>query len=99
MAVRRRPLPADDARHGTANGYNNYGCRCEACTNAIREYNVPRNRAWRHRTGRFKPRAVYLAEIEAAHGTESRYKRCHCDECRAGSAAARRERRRKAKTA
>ena len=22
------------SKHGTANGYGNWGCRCEACTNA-----------------------------------------------------------------
>lgn len=30
-----RPLLApDDPRHGTANGYNNWNCRCPACTTA-----------------------------------------------------------------
>lgn len=27
-------LAADDPRHGTANGYRNYGCRCEPCRGA-----------------------------------------------------------------
>ena len=29
-----RPLAADDARHGTDNGYSNCGCRCAACVDA-----------------------------------------------------------------
>lgn len=31
---RRQALPAGDPRHGTMNGYNNLGCRCEACRGA-----------------------------------------------------------------
>jgi hypothetical protein len=35
-------LAPDDPRHGTTNGYGNYGCRCEACcranTEAMRDY-------------------------------------------------------------
>lgn len=27
-------LPAGDPRHGTLNGYGNYRCRCDACTEA-----------------------------------------------------------------
>ena len=26
-----RQLAPDDPRHGTTNGYNNYGCRCAPC--------------------------------------------------------------------
>ena len=33
--IRRRISPGDkDSRHGTANGYGNHYCRCEACTAA-----------------------------------------------------------------
>ena len=32
-----RADPAD-ARHGTANGYRNLGCRCPACTRAWTDY-------------------------------------------------------------
>jgi hypothetical protein len=32
MPTIKRELPADDERHGTLNGYNNYGCRCEKCS-------------------------------------------------------------------
>lgn len=30
----REPLPPDDPRHGTQNGYGNYDCRCDRCTAA-----------------------------------------------------------------
>lgn len=36
-----RPLymrPGMDAKHGTRNGYTNYGCRCESCTAANAAY-------------------------------------------------------------
>ena len=33
-----RHLPADDARHGTDNGYSNYGCRCTPCVAAHADY-------------------------------------------------------------
>lgn len=31
-------MTADDPRHGTANGYNNRGCRCPACKAAWAVY-------------------------------------------------------------
>lgn len=31
-------LMVNDPRHGTENGYNHYGCRCDACTNAHKKY-------------------------------------------------------------
>lgn len=31
-------FPADDERHGTANAYQNYGCRCDECREAWRSY-------------------------------------------------------------
>jgi len=40
--VRYVAQPADAYWHGTANGYNNYRCRCRPCTDAWAEY---------HRTG------------------------------------------------
>ena len=33
-----RGLAADDERHGTYNGYSTYGCRCESCRRAHRDY-------------------------------------------------------------
>jgi hypothetical protein len=35
----RAGLASDDPRHGTANGYLNYGCRCDACKAAGAAYN------------------------------------------------------------
>ena len=34
-----------DAPHGTVSGYNNWGCRCDECTIAWREYKHSRRRA------------------------------------------------------
>lgn len=31
---RQDGLPADDPRHGTVNGYSNYGCKCGPCKQA-----------------------------------------------------------------
>jgi hypothetical protein len=44
----RSGLPAGDERHGTANGYLNYGCRCEACKGAGAVYNSAVARRQRH---------------------------------------------------
>lgn len=33
-----KPLYPDDPKHGTNNGYINYGCRCERCVKAASEY-------------------------------------------------------------
>jgi hypothetical protein len=33
-------LPQEDARHGTYNGYANYGCRCPFCKEANRQHNI-----------------------------------------------------------
>lgn len=94
-------LAPDDPRHGTYTGYNNHHCRCEACRAAAHRRYVEtngreRNKEWRHRTGRNRPREVYVAEIAAQHGTESKYSRgCRCDECRVAANTARNERRRR----
>lgn len=37
-------LPANDPRHGTPNGYTNYGCRCEPCRAAGSEANKRRRK-------------------------------------------------------
>lgn len=34
----KRGLPVGDSRHGTNNGYANYGCRCSSCKEARKEY-------------------------------------------------------------
>lgn len=54
----RHVLGPDDPRHGTHNGYDHYGCRCDACRNANRLH-AKRQRAMRkmyERTGRPRPR-------------------------------------------
>jgi hypothetical protein len=90
-------LAADDPRHGTANGYCNLKCRCDACRNAWREWMSDYN----HRTGRHRPQTIYLAEVtkrpeDVPHGTNSRYRRgCRCDECRARQTALKRDWRRR----
>lgn len=33
-----RGLPKGDPRHGTLTGYTSYGCKCDACRDASREY-------------------------------------------------------------
>lgn len=39
--------PGDgDPRHGSRNGYNNLGCRCDACTSANSDYMY----GWYHST-------------------------------------------------
>lgn len=69
-------------KHGTLNGYNKYGCRCDACTQA----NADNQAAKRLR----------LVEQEPPeHGTVSAYRNysCRCEPCRkAGSDDNRRQR-------
>lgn len=51
-ALRKAGLPPGDDRHGTANGYSVYGCRCEECRDADREWrkeNIP-SRAGKRQT-------------------------------------------------
>lgn len=72
------------------------GCHCAACIEAWREW----MRDYNHRTGRARPREVYIADIRAAndtHGREKRYNRgCRCADCTAAMTAARRARRQRA---
>ena len=97
-APRTSVLAADDPRHGTANGYNNLGCRCGKCRAAWSEY----YRDYTHRTGRHRPQAEYVAEVRARaeardnHGTESRYSNlgCRCPECTRAASESRKRRRR-----
>lgn len=44
-AKRRAGLPDGDARHGKANGYITYGCKCDLCADAYRNYRAERKRA------------------------------------------------------
>lgn len=39
-----RGLPPEDPRHGTLNGYSNYGCKCEGCKAAGKAYVRKRRR-------------------------------------------------------
>jgi len=41
---RKRGLAEDNPRHGTLNGYSNYGCRCEPCSEAGILYNKGRGK-------------------------------------------------------
>jgi len=66
-----KPLTEDDDRHGTNNGYMNFGCRCTRCVEARKEYRAERKA---NPTGR---------TAKAEHGTHSRYARgCRCQPCK-----------------
>lgn len=67
-------IPLDDPRHGTANGYRNHNCRCDACRAA--------HAALVMATSRQRPP---LAPDDPRHGTTNGYQnfRCRCDACRA----------------
>lgn len=61
-------LTDGDPRHGTANGYNNLGCRCTRCRSAWAERQRARSRQ------PVRP---------DKHGTNLNYRRgCRCDPCR-----------------
>lgn len=72
---RQEGLPEGDPRHGSANGYGNHGCRCDAC----REANRLNHAAYMARV-----RATgQLASGDVSHGTSYRYDvGCRCDACR-----------------
>lgn len=91
---KRNPLSTDSRHHGTAYGYGQRACRCEACRAAWNQ--DCKERSWK--SGRRRPRAEYLADVRAnppPHGTESRYtaRRCRCAECKEASRLARARRR------
>lgn len=95
--------------HGTANSYNNYGCRCDLCKAAQAAYMREKTRipcangcgrlVWKR--GRKNPSPLckvcepLLRRKEYPHGHLNRYNRdgCRCPLCRAASATDRRERR------
>ena len=70
----RYQLEDGDKRHGTVNGYINYGCRCSACTKANSDYLVPRAR---------ERRANGLEPNDRRHGTDNGYTNygCRCSRC------------------
>ncbi|WP_141658660.1 hypothetical protein [Carbonactinospora thermoautotrophica] len=68
----RPPLPPDDPRHGTTNGYGNLGCRCDRCRAANRE---------QHRE--YLRRVREQGRVLGRHGTRTAYDSgCRCEECR-----------------
>jgi len=66
-------LPGDH-RHGTVNGYTNYGCRCERCSEANSDYQNPKAKARRE---------AGLEEGDPRHGSDNGYTNynCRCDLC------------------
>lgn len=96
-----------DVPHGTANGYTNYGCRCDECRVAHNEYYkkmakgpCPGCGGTLSNRHRYKLCAACrdAATARSEHGTEGRYigYHCRCDDCRRASAEARQRRRRAA---
>jgi hypothetical protein len=55
--MRRKPLAADDPRHGTMNAYSNYGCKCELCKAEAQAHRVATDRNGYMREWRRKKRA------------------------------------------
>jgi hypothetical protein len=72
--------------HGTANGYNNRGCRCDECRAAWRDYERERRR----KRGQL-PRAEWIARQRAkrTHTIGTYNKGCRCDQCREAARVAR----------
>lgn len=67
-------MAADDPRHGTATGYRDQRCRCEACVQAARKAGTDHRRAARARP---------LDSTDPRHGTRAGYNYygCRCDRC------------------
>jgi hypothetical protein len=98
------PLAPDDPRHGIASSYTNHNCRCDACREAqtayMRERQIgpyrktpcPNCGEPKHYESELCQTCRYAA-LEPPHGTESRYMRCGCGECREAANAARQRRR------
>lgn len=59
-------LAPDDPRHGTPNGYNNFGCRCGPCRTAWNEYP-----ARRRALDRWRVRRGISAPVETRRGTRA----------------------------
>lgn len=67
--TRRPPLQPDDPRHGTGNGYTNYGCRCAPCKAANRRYRLDR---YGNRTVNATEATQHVQRLVAAGGTSVR---------------------------
>lgn len=74
-------LADGDKRHGTANGYNNHHCRCDACRQAWAEMVSERRREL---DGTLSP-------DDPRHGTNNAYQNygCRCSRCKAAHSVAR----------
>lgn len=72
-------MTPDDPRHGTANGYGNLKCRCDACREAWRQYEPSRAAQERYR----RRLGMQPAKRGRTHGIRATYVHgCRCDECR-----------------
>lgn len=71
----RRLLKEGDKRHGTINGYTNYGCRCDPCREANSK-STSRRKLVLHGKG--------LDPDDERHGTYNGYTNygCRCDACK-----------------
>jgi hypothetical protein len=82
---RRRMCP-DDPRHGTANGYENLNCRCQACREAIAELRRIYN--------------LTIDPDDPRHGRHGTYASgCRCTACREAANAYQRQRRERQRSA
>jgi hypothetical protein len=75
VTTKSGPLPANDPRHGTTNGYSNLDCRCQPCRDAhAAACNVRRAK-----------RVALLAagKLLVIHGTNNAYTHygCRCMPC------------------
>lgn len=69
---RDEPLPEGDPRHGTANGYGNRRCRCDACRAA---------HAAKHSA--YIKRQREAGRVIGEHGSGTAYDTgCRCETCR-----------------
>lgn len=79
------------ARHGTAGGYSNYGCRCAPCT-AAHSAALARARVARLAWRRWDARAgTWVTTADVPHGRASTYENwgCRCAPCVTAASAAR----------
>jgi hypothetical protein len=67
-------MKPDDPRHGTANGYDNLGCRCPPCTSAWADYIHERRMA---RNDNARLRRKYRQARDAGYSTVEAQKRKH----------------------
>lgn len=80
--------------HGTRNGYQHHGCRCDPCKDANRAYMLAYNAANPRKNGAYERAVNYEAQLrrierglpddDPRHGTALGYRKwgCRCDRCR-----------------